>query len=61
MFFPFIRIFPMHLTIIFGATVMMLSDFGVIVLILFSLLKTVADLTIHLIEHFLEDPASSSV
>jgi hypothetical protein len=45
MFFPYARIIPMHLTIIFG---MMLGE-GAIVL--FLVLKTLADLIMHLLEH----------
>lgn len=48
MFVPYIRIIPMHLTIIFG---MMLGD-GIGVL-LFGALKTVADVTMHKVEHHL--------
>jgi len=44
MFYPYVRIIPMHLTIIFGAE---FSD----ALILFLVLKTFADLIMHAIEH----------
>ncbi len=44
MFYPYIRIIPMHLTIIFGAM------FGG-ALLLFLLLKTFADIIMHLVEH----------
>lgn len=48
MFFPYLRIIPMHLTIIFG------SDFAKgssSALVLFLVLKTIADLIMHMIEH----------
>lgn len=44
MFYPYIRIIPMHLTIIFG------SSFA-IALPLFLILKTIADATMHIVEH----------
>jgi len=48
--FPFIRIIPMHLTIIFGLGFIW---FGMpqITLVIFLILKTVADVMMHLIEH----------
>lgn len=46
MFVPYIRIVPMHLTIIFGA---MLG--GTVGLILFAALKTAADVAMHKVEH----------
>ncbi len=46
MFTPYLRIIPMHLTIIFGATMA-----GSLSLLLFGLLKTAADVTMHLVEH----------
>jgi len=45
MFFPYARIIPMHLTIIFG----MLLGKGAIVL--FLTLKTLADMIMHVLEH----------
>lgn len=45
MFFPYIRIIPMHLIIIFA------SLSGVGSLIFFLILKTIADVTMHLVEH----------
>ena len=50
MFFPYIRIIPMHLTIIFGSFFLMkgIPQFS---LILFLLLKTVADVSMNIIEH----------
>jgi uncharacterized protein DUF6498 len=45
MFLPYLRIFPMHLTIIFG------SLFSNISIIIFMLLKTGADLGMHFYEH----------
>lgn len=51
MFYPYLRIIPMHLTIIFGA-----NGGG---LLLFMLLKTGADIGMHLVEHrlFQKKPA----
>lgn len=46
MFVPYIRIVPMHLTIIFGA---MLG--GTVGLLLFAGLKTAADVAMHKVEH----------
>lgn len=48
MFYPYMRIIPMHLTIIFGS--MMVSSFS---LILFMVLKTAADAGMHMVEHHL--------
>jgi hypothetical protein len=46
MFTPYLRIVPMHLTIVFG---LMASDaFG---LLFFGILKTVADVAMHAVEH----------
>ncbi len=48
MFFPYLRIIPMHLTIIIGSSFGKGSSWA---LILFLVLKTIADLIIHMIEH----------
>ena len=48
MFFPYIRIIPMHLMIIFGATFLGGSSGA---LIFFLLLKTAADVAMHITEH----------
>lgn len=48
MFFPYIRIIPMHLTIILGG---LFAGGSVGALILFLMLKTIADLIMHQIEH----------
>lgn len=48
MFFPYLRIIPMHLTIIFGGSFIKGAS-GT--LILFLGLKTIADLIMHMIEH----------
>ena len=48
MFFPYARIIPMHLTIIFGGFMSGASTFA---LVLFLLLKTVADVIMHVVEH----------
>lgn len=52
MMFPYARILPMHLTIIFGGIFMGISG-GLtwIPLIIFMSLKTVSDVVMHLIEH----------
>ncbi len=53
-FYPYARIIPMHLTIIFGGFLLILplGDLGIkIVLIFFLLLKTVADIVMHYFEH----------
>jgi hypothetical protein len=47
MFFPYARIIPMHLTIVFGLFLIN-SKFG---LIFFLVLKTIADIVMHQIEH----------
>jgi hypothetical protein len=46
MFVPYIRIVPMHLA--FACAVSLKSSAG---LVLFGLLKTAADVTMHLVEH----------
>ena len=51
MFRPYARIFPMHLTIIFGFLLLSLGFFNSVVLIFFLLLKTFADLKMHISEH----------
>ncbi|MDD5020394.1 MAG: DUF6498-containing protein [Candidatus Omnitrophica bacterium] len=54
MFFPYLRIIPMHITIIFGGFFMLLFRNELaekIVLGFFLLLKTSADLRMHLVEH----------
>lgn len=47
MFLPYLRVFPMHVTIILGG---MLSG-GSWALLLFTALKTVADVLMHVVEH----------
>jgi hypothetical protein len=47
MFLPYARIAPMHLVIVFGAHVFG----GPVVFIVFGLLKTAADLVMHVVEH----------
>ncbi len=47
MFTPYLRIVPMHLTIVFGAT-QLLSTLG---MLFFGSLKTVVDLAMHHVEH----------
>ena len=46
MFYPYMRILPMHLTIIFGSLM-----FSTASLIFFMLLKTAADAGMHMVEH----------
>jgi hypothetical protein len=48
--FPYMRIIPMHLTIIFGG-IFLISGAPQITLILFLLLKTFADVAMHIVEH----------
>ncbi|NIX16278.1 MAG: hypothetical protein GWN11_10510, partial [Candidatus Dadabacteria bacterium] len=48
MLFPYLRIIPMHLAIIFGG---LFAKGSVFALVLFLLLKTFADLVMHMIEH----------
>ena len=58
MFFPYLRIVPMHLTIIFGGFFMLLFRNELAekaVLVFFLLLKTNADLSMHKVEHAGED------
>jgi hypothetical protein len=45
MFLPYARIIPMHLTIILGAAI------GSAGLVFFLILKTVADMIMHVVEH----------
>ncbi len=49
--FPYARIIPMHLTIIFGGMLLSLGLLQHFVLVFFLLLKTIADLAMHAIEH----------
>lgn len=51
MMFPYLRIIPMHFIIVFGGIFLVTGIGSVFVLILFLLLKTAADLAMHLIEH----------
>jgi len=48
MFFPYLRIVPMHLTIILGGA---FSGAGTGMLLFFLILKTLADVVMHRIEH----------
>jgi hypothetical protein len=48
MFFPYVRIIPMHLMIVIGSNFLGNNSFA---LLLFLLLKTAADITMHVIEH----------
>lgn len=51
MLFPYARIIPMHLTIMFGGVLASVGNFSHIVLLFFMLLKTIADLAMHSLEH----------
>ncbi|MBU2100418.1 hypothetical protein KKG83_06330 [Candidatus Micrarchaeota archaeon] len=51
MFYPYARIIPMHLTIIFGGIFLFSGIGSAFVLVFFLLLKTGADLVMHFIEH----------
>ena len=51
MFFPYVRIIPMHLTIIFGFAFMVWGIFPHAALLMFLVLKLVADLIMHAVEH----------
>jgi hypothetical protein len=51
MFFPYARILPMHLTIIFGGAFLSSGNAPAGVVIFFLSLKTLADLIMHGIEH----------
>ena len=55
-FFPYLRILPMHLTIIFGIGFLRSKPPAVV---LFLVLKTVVDLLMHLIEHASESQNST--
>ncbi|MFH1784132.1 MAG: DUF6498-containing protein [bacterium] len=50
LFFPYARIVPMHLTIIFGS-ILARGPFAVVALVFFLVLKTMADVVMHAIEH----------
>jgi hypothetical protein len=52
MAFPYARIIPMHLTILFGDW---FAKDSVITLVFFLALKTVADLIMHLVEHGMQE------
>ena len=49
MFLPYLRIVPMHLTILAGGV--LTSGFSLLVVVFFCLLKTGADVAMHRIEH----------
>lgn len=57
--FPYARIIPMHLTIILGGLLTINTYKGRFVLLLFMLLKTLADAVMHVVEHkgFSDRPA----
>ena len=54
MFYPYMRILPMHLTIIFGS----MSGLGMVI---FMGLKTLADLGMHMVEHHLFQKPDSNI
>jgi len=51
MMFPYLRIVPMHLTIIFGGFFLVSATASLPILVFFLILKTIADLGMHTIEH----------
>ena len=51
MIYPYARIIPMHLTIIFGGMFLVTGLAGPIVLVFFLVLKTLADVAMHSSEH----------
>lgn len=61
MFFPYARIIPMHLTIIFGGMLSEWTFAAKTTLALFMLLKTFADVIMHVVEKkgFGDKPATS--
>jgi hypothetical protein len=48
MFYPYVRIIPMHIMIVLGSR--FLGD-NTLALVMFLLLKTAADVAMHIIEH----------
>lgn len=52
MIFPFVRILPMHLSIIFGTFIISILKFNWLGVLFFIVLKTMADILMHVIEHF---------
>ncbi|MEI6887285.1 MAG: DUF6498-containing protein, partial [bacterium] len=48
--FPFIRIIPMHLIIFLGAAFAQIN-YNIPLLLVFLILKTIADLIMHIVEH----------
>jgi hypothetical protein len=59
MFLPYLRILPMHLTIIIGGAIMQLHSSAWAVL-LFGALKTGADVAMHIAEHRILQKAATS-
>jgi hypothetical protein len=57
MFLPYLRIVPMHAAIIFGLGMFQGMAWGVLV---FGILKTIADLAMHVIEHRITAPKLES-
>ena len=53
MFMPYLRVIPMHLTIIFGGFMVGGNGINMTGMVLFMGLKTLADAAAHLIEHFI--------
>lgn len=54
MFYPYMRIIPMHLTIIFGSMLSMMALF------IFMVLKILADVGMHMVEHHIFQQAEKS-
>lgn len=51
LFYPYIRILPMHMTIIFGAVVTAFTHGAAVMLVIFMVMKTAADAGMHVMEH----------
>lgn len=49
--FPFLRIFPMHISIVIGGGILIATGASTAVLVFFLLLKMIADLVMHAVEH----------
>lgn len=63
MFFPYLRIIPMHITIIAGGALLSKgqADAATGAVVLFLFLKTIADVIMHLVEHKKQKPTSMNI
>ncbi len=64
LFYPYIRIIPMHLTIMAGVASGVAGGTNVVVMVAFMTLKTFADAGMHMVEHAIfrrEAPADSTI